>query len=181
MPAYRRGGGRVCEARPRSVTKRLPTARRSAPIGAILIAIVLAVLLAPSARAAQVSGTLTGYGGSTPQANRYLHFENRITHDIYVAPTVANGSFGAELPPGEYELRAERGAILAPAIEVGAADVPLGAVSELAPYALSRLWDLQSIAPAQLTSAAPSTANLMTRDISGFVASVAETRPANVR
>jgi hypothetical protein len=162
----------------RSVT---PTARRSALIGALPIAIVLTVLLAPSTRAAQVSGTFTGYEDSTPQANRYLHFENRITHDIYVAPTVANGSFGADLPPGEYQLRAERGAILAPAIEVGAADVPLGAVSELAPYAPSRLWDLQAIAPAQLTSAAPSTANIMTRDTSGFIASVAQTKPANVR
>jgi len=146
-----------------------------------LMAIALTVPVASLARAAQVSGKLTGYENSTPLAKRDLHFENRVTHDIYVAPTDAQGSFGAELPPGEYQLRAERGAILTSAIAVGSADIPLGSVSELAPYAPSRLWDLQSIAPAQLTSAAPSTANIMTRDASGFVASVAPPRATNAR
>jgi hypothetical protein len=144
------------------------------------VASVALMLMAPSVQAAQVSGTLTGYENSAPQANRYLHFENRITGDIYLAPTARDGNFGTELPPGEYQLRAEHGAVLA-AVEVGFDDIPLGVVRELAPYAPSRLWNLQSIAPAQVISAAPSTANIMTRDNSGFTASVAQTRPPSAR
>ncbi|MGH7836307.1 MAG: hypothetical protein ACREQC_00625 [Candidatus Binataceae bacterium] len=127
--------------------------------------IVLTVLAgAPIARAARVNGTLTGYENPAPLAKRYLHFENQVTRDIYMTLTAADGSFAAELPPGTYRLRAQRGAILASGITVGAPDIALGPVSELAPLAPSRIWHLQSIAPAQLTSAAPSTANIMTRD-----------------
>jgi hypothetical protein len=129
------------------------------------MAIVLTLLaVAPATWAAHVNGTLTGYENPAPQPKRYLHFENRVTLDIYMTPTAADGSFAADLPPGTYRLRSEHGAILARRINVGAADIPLGPVSDLAPLAPSRVWHLQSIAPAQLTSAAPSTANIMTRD-----------------
>lgn len=158
----------------RFATKPLLVGHGSGRLAAVTAILLFA--LTPTAHGAQVSGTLTGYENSAPLANRYLHFENRITLDIYVAPTAKDGTFGSELPPGEYQLRAEHGAIIASGINVGTADIPLGAVSDLAPYAPSRLWNLQSIAPAQLTSAAPSTANIMTRDNSGFVSSVAETR-----
>ena len=129
------------------------------------IAIALALLaLALPADAARVSGTMTGYESTTPAAGRELHFENALTHDSYLAPTHSDGTFGTELPPGVYHLRAERGVILRRAITVSNADVALGQVSEAAPYAPWRLCQLQDLAPAQISSPAPSAAYLMTAD-----------------
>jgi len=139
---------------------RISSRRALAAIATVLTLLVAAL----PARAAHVNGTFTGYETAAPLANRYLHFENRATRDIYMTPTAADGSFAADLPPGTYRLREEHGAIIARAITVSVADVPLGNVSELAPLAPSRIWDLQSLAPAQLVSAAPSTANIMTHD-----------------
>jgi hypothetical protein len=125
---------------------------------------VTTTLCGPAAYAARVSGVLVGYENSTPEKSRDLHFENQITRDIYLSPSHDDGSFGAEIPPGTYDLRAERGAILVHSISVGAADVKLGTVNELAPYAPRRLFDLQSVAVPILTSPAPSTAYLYTID-----------------
>jgi hypothetical protein len=107
---------------------------------------------------------LMGYETSAPLASRDLHFENSITLDFYLAPTHSDGSFAVELPPGVYNLRAERGAILARAVAVRDTDVALGKVSELAPYAPARLFELEDIAHSILTSPAPSTAYIMTAD-----------------
>jgi len=117
-----------------------------------------------AATAARVSGVLVGYGTSNPLPSRDLHFQNAVTHDVVLAPTHATGSFAAELPPGRYDLRAERGAILLRNIAVGDVDVALGRVVELAPYAPARLFDLQGVAPSLLTSPAPSTAYINTKD-----------------
>lgn len=132
-------------------------------IGMMVIAIGALLLGAPPLWAAQVAGTLTGYESSTPLGNRYLHFENVATHDIYMTPTGADGSFSVNLPPGLYDLRTERGAILARRI-VGSSRDAIGAVSDLAPLSPARLFELQAIAPAQVYSPAPATANLMTFD-----------------
>jgi hypothetical protein len=132
--------------------------------GALFAALLIVVCGGPSVHAAQVNGTLVAYGSSAQQRGRYLHFQNKVTRDCYIVATGADGTFGAQLPPGVYDLRAERGAILAPAISVRSTDVALGQVSDLAPYALSRLWHLQSIAPSLLSSPAPSTANILTAD-----------------
>ncbi len=134
-------------------------------IGGWLIALCCVVMtgVAP-AEAARVNGTLVAYEGAAPQRGRYLHFQNEASGDCYMAATSADGSFGAQLPPGIYDLRAEHGAILAHGIVVGANDFALGRVSELAPYAPARIWQYQAIAPSQLTSPAPSTANIMTLD-----------------
>jgi hypothetical protein len=115
------------------------------------------------AHAATVSGILVQYEGA-PDPNRDLHFENVITHDIYMAPTHQDGSFSQQLPPGTYRLRTEVGAILASDIGVADADVPLGRVSELAPLAPARMFQLQTIAPTILKSPAPSTAFTYTED-----------------
>src|SRR5271170_7161627 len=97
----------------------------------LISATVLMLLTAAlPARAARVSGTLTGYDNSSPQPNRYLHFENRVTLDVYMAPTAADGSFATNLPPGTYRLREEHGAIIARGIAVGVVDLTLGNVSE---------------------------------------------------
>jgi hypothetical protein len=116
------------------------------------------------AHAAAVSGIFTGYENSTPRKGVSLHFENRVTRDAYMTLTADDGSFGANLPPGVYRLRGEHGAILAGPIAVGTADTSLGSVSDLAPYSPARLCGLQYLAPAILTSPAPSTANIMTLD-----------------
>ena len=124
----------------------------------------LATLGGSAAYAARVSGVLVGYEKSTPEKSRDLHFENQITHDIYLSPSHADGSFAADIPPGTYDLRAERGAILVHSISVGSTDVKLGNVNELAAYAPRRLFDLQSVAVPILTSPAPSTAYIATVD-----------------
>lgn len=139
----------------------------------------LAVLIATPAiaRPARVSGVLTAYESSSPEPSRDLHFQNAITRDIYLSPTHTDGSFAVELPPGLYDLRAERGVILRHAIAVGEADVALGLVSEAAPYAPARLFQLQNIADSILTSPAPSTAYIMTVDTTILPAGAAYPAP----
>lgn len=141
-----------------------PRGRLRGAIVTALGVVVTALSGAGPAGAAQVNGTLAAYESPAPQGGRYLHFQNSVTGDCYMTATNADGGFGAQLPPGVYDLRAERGAILAHRIAVGDADRGLGRVSELAPYAPQRLWQYQTIAPAILTSPAPSTANIMTVD-----------------
>jgi hypothetical protein len=140
------------------------TRRPARPAVAALLGLTGLVMLPAAAFAAHVSGKLTGYENSTPEASRELHFQNAITHDIYLSPSHADGSFAADLPPGVYDLRGERGVILKDSIAVGGDDVSLGIVSEAAPYAPARLFDLQALAPSILTSPAPSTAYIMTAD-----------------
>jgi hypothetical protein len=146
--------------------------RRPSAHGASLVSLAITIgigvaapVLWPSAaHAARVSGVLNGYGNSTPQQSRDLHFENQVTRDSYLAPTHGDGSFAVELPPGMYELRSERGAVLKRSISVGQVDLSLGQVNELAPYAPTRWFHLQDVAHSILTSPAPSTAYIMTND-----------------
>ncbi len=116
------------------------------------------------AHAARVTGTFKGYESSTAQKGVYLHFENTVTRDSYMALTADDGSFGSELPPGVYRLRSERGAILTGPITVGSANSSLGQVSDLAPFAPARLFDRQYLEPMILTSPAPATVNIGTVD-----------------
>jgi len=133
---------------------------------ALVLALVLALVatLPGAAAAARVSGTFVTYEGQQPTASRDLHFENCATRDSYLAPTHHDGSFAQSLPPGCYNLRAERGAIVRTGIEVGDADLALGQVSDLAAYAPARLFDLEALFPTLLTSPAPSTAYIFTHD-----------------
>ena len=132
--------------------------------GALAIAIIAPLCRPGAAWAARVSGILSGYESSAPQASRDLHFQNETTLDVILSPTHADGAFAANLPPGVYSLRTETGAILARNIRVGMKPVSLGTVSELAPFAPARLFDHQGIAPSILTSPAPSTGYVMTLD-----------------
>lgn len=145
---------------------RNPSVRSSSPsprhIAAAAIA-ALSLASAGSAAAARVSGTFVNYQGQ-PIASRDLHFDHCVTHDSYLAPTHGDGTFAQSLPPGCYDLRAERGAIVRRAIVVGEADVAIGQVSDLAPLAPARLFQLQTLFPTLLTSPAPSTAYILTRD-----------------
>ena len=139
------------------------------------IAMMLAGLVAGTsnaALAARVSGTLVGYQGQ-PEPSRDLHFENCASHDSYLAPTHTDATFAQQLPPGCYNLRAERGAILRRGIIVQDHDLTLGAISDLAPLAPARLFDLEGLFPTLLTSPAPSTAYIFTHDPTVVPASAA--------
>ncbi len=127
---------------------------------AVLIAAVFALLAAAyPAGASVVSGTFT-YDDGTPAKRRQLHFENHATGDMYIAQTDPNGAFSADLPPGLYDLRAERGVILKAKIAVGDSDLGVGKVVEPAPLDVRRPFEHQGIAEAIVQSSAPSTANL---------------------
>ncbi len=127
-------------------------------LAAIAAAIAL-IAAAHPARAAVISGTFT-YDDGTPAKRRQLHFENSATGDMYIAPTDPNGVFSADLPPGLYDLRAERGVILKASITVGDSDLNVGKVVEPAPLDLRRPFQHQGVAEAIVQSPAPSTANL---------------------
>jgi hypothetical protein len=150
----------------------ITTITKITAFAAVATALALVATLPGIAAAARVSGTFATYQGQ-PAASRELHFENCVTHDSYMAPTHGDGSFAQTLPPGNYDLRAERGAIVRHAIMVGDADLAIGQVSDLAPFAPARLWQLQALFPTLLTSPAPSTAYIFTHDATVVPASAA--------
>jgi hypothetical protein len=113
------------------------------------------------AGAANVSGVMSYRDGKAAD-KRQLHYENLVTSDIYVAPTKPDGSFSADLPPGFYDLRAERGLVLASGIRVDSADVNIGHVVEPAPLDLRRLFEREGVGEAIIDSPAPATANVTT-------------------
>jgi hypothetical protein len=108
---------------------------------------------------ATVSGVLIGSDGK-PQADRQVHFEDRVTHDIFLAQTGTDGSFSLDLPPGVYQLRSEYGAAILPRIEVQDADIALGRVKESSAFDPFRLFSRQGVVRGILTTPAPSTANI---------------------
>jgi hypothetical protein len=102
------------------------------------------------------------YRDGRPAARRQLHYENSITSDIYVAATKPDGSFTADLPPGWYDLRAERGVVLASKIRVDKEDVNVGHVVEPAPLDIRRPFEHEGVADTIIYSPAPATANVTT-------------------
>ena len=127
---------------------------------ALSVAVAAGIVGSRIAGAANVSG-LMSYRDGRPAERRQLHYENRVTSDIYVAPTKPDGSFTADLPPGIYDLRAERGAILADKIRVDSEDVNIGHIVEPAPLDVRRPFEQEGVAEALLESPAPATANLI--------------------
>jgi len=124
-------------------------------------------LAAPAAAAqfssAQVSGNFV-YRDGTPADNRQLHFQNRASGDMFVAPTDNHGDFATFLPPGIYDLRAERGVVLkAKILVVGNTDFNIGRVEEPAPLDVRRPFERQGVAEAVVQSPAPATANMQGR------------------
>ena len=125
-------------------------------------------LAAPAAAitfsSAHVSGTFVYWEGK-PMDNRQLHFQNRASGDMFVAATDNHGDFATYLPPGLYDLRAERGVILKAKILVGKDDFNIGRVVEPAPTDPRRLLDRQGVAEAIVQSPAPATANMRGRPL----------------
>lgn len=124
------------------------------------IAAGLMLSLVP-ADAAMVSGVYTNYGGK-PLPDHQLHFENRISGDMYLTRTGTDGSFSSDLPPGTYDLRGERGPVVRPGIRVEADSSPLdvGRVSEGAPFDFRRPFEREGIGPTIMNIEAPATAHL---------------------
>ena len=145
----------------------------TAAIKALLLGFLGAVMLAGSAAAiqfssARVSGNFV-YVGGAPAENRQLHFQNRASSDLFVAPTDSKGVFSAYLPPGLYDLRAERGVVLKSKIlVVGNDDFSIGTVVEPAPLDVRKPFERQSVVPPIVQSAAPATANMAGRPMESF-------------
>jgi len=151
-------------------------AMRGAVIG-LLAALMMIVPALPSALAMRVGGILVNSTGQ-PLSSRDLHFQNCVTYDIYLSPTHEDGSFAAQLPPGCYQLRNETGAIIDHHIYVTKYDVSVGRVHEEPSNPLAGLFEMQSIFPTMLTSPAPSTAYVFTRDnAAGLLPASAEKVP----
>ena len=126
-------------------------------------AMVLALMIGLAARAEAgfVSGVYTNRAGA-PLPEHQLHFQNRVSGDMYLARSGADGSFSADLPPGIYDLRAERGLVIKSNIVVGDLAMNLGRVREgvLISDLVRRPFERQGIAPVLIDSAAPATAHV---------------------
>ena len=110
--------------------------------GAIAAALIL---FAVHAEAAVVSGIYTSPAGK-PLPDHQLHFENRISGDMYLTRTGDDGSFASDLPPGTYDLRAERGLVVRPGIRVdGPEALNVGRVSDGAPFDVRRPFEREGI------------------------------------
>ncbi len=146
----------------------------------LLLMMALVLSIPAGAGAATVSGTLVTSDGS-PVANRQLHFENRVTGDLYLVRTAADGGFSADLPPGVYDLRQQEGEIIRAGVGVVESPDTLGKVSEPGFGSFwSHLFDHEELAPGIIRSPAPSTANLGgTHSAPQPAASPEATAPAN--
>jgi hypothetical protein len=121
------------------------------------------VMASPESAALQMSTMVTGVlaapeAGSP--AGHDLHFQNRLSGNIYAMRTDVNGAFSATLPRGVYDLRGMHGAVIASAVMVGQDPVNLGQVHSPGLYNVWRLFEWQQTGPVIVTSPAPATAYL---------------------
>jgi hypothetical protein len=82
-----------------------------------------------------------------------------VSGDVFLTATNADGSFSYALPPGLYELREERGPVVAGYIAAQGEDITLGTVSE--PPSIMNLLQSEAVAPAQIRSPAPITSSVV--------------------
>ncbi|HEY6394179.1 MAG TPA: carboxypeptidase-like regulatory domain-containing protein [Candidatus Binataceae bacterium] len=141
---------------------KLPSLGARARLSAGLAFALSTALFAHPASAAVVTGRFS-YREGPPAANRQIHFENRVSGDMFMAPTNADGGFSVDLPPGTYDLRAERGVVLKADIKVGKEDMNVGQVLEPAPLDVRRPFEREGLGQALVTSPAPATANTLGR------------------
>lgn len=125
--------------------------------GATIVATVL--MLAARADAAMVSGVYTSRSGK-PIADHQLHFENRVSGDMFLTRTGSDGSFSSDLPPGIYDLRAERGLVVKSGIRVEGADLGVGHVTDGAPLDVRRPFEREGVVASLVDTEAPATAHV---------------------
>jgi hypothetical protein len=138
--------------------------RASISVAIALAALICILALPRTAAAVIVSGSMV-YQNSKPAEHRQLHFENRATGDMFIAPTDDSGDFSIDLPPGLYDLRAERGVILKYRVNVEQEPVNIGRVVEPVPLDVHRIFQHESVGEEIVNSPAPSTANLTGRPL----------------
>jgi hypothetical protein len=126
-------------------------ARRSVP-----------AMAAPGVATEQMSTIVTGVlaepDAGQPLASHELHFQGRISGNLYTVRTGPNGAFSTMLPEGIYDLRGMHGTVIARAVIVGQSPVNLGQVHPPAPYDVWRLFERQEVGQAIVKSPAPATA-----------------------
>jgi len=105
-----------------------------------------------------VTGVLAAPEAGEPLAGHELHFQDRISGNIYTVRTGANGAFSTMLPQGVYDLRGMHGAVIARGVIVGQNPVNLGQVNPPGPYNVWRLFERQEVGQAIVKSPAPVTA-----------------------
>lgn len=129
--------------------------------GLLALSILMAAAVAVSgANAAVVTGSFV-YRGGRPANQRQLHFENRVSHDMFIAPTGNDGAYSVDLPPGVYDLRAERGVVLKSGVVVaGDQPIDVGQSVEPAPLDVRRPFEREGVGEAIVQTEAPATANL---------------------
>ena len=147
----------------------------------LVVLIVIAGIAAPTASRADprtglpspatpvinpiISGKLLTSDGQ-PAAGRPIHFEQQVSGDIYLTSTNSDGTFSVAVPPGIYDLRDERGPIIAGPILARDQNISLGAVSEPAPY--RSIFQGEGIAPSRIRSPAATTANVVPGQMHGI-------------
>ena len=147
--------------------KHWPHLKLSSAVVPALIAIALGTCIFARphwALAVVVSGNFV-YQNSKPAEHRQLHFENRATGDMYIAPTDDSGNFSVDLPPGLYDLRAERGVILKYRVKIEQEPLNVGRVVEPVPLDVHRIFQHETVGEDIVKSPAPSTANLSGRPL----------------
>jgi hypothetical protein len=120
-------------------------------------------MASPAAATRQMSTTVTGVlaapeAGSA--AGHELHFQDRLSGNLYTLRTESNGAFSTMLPEGVYDLRGMHGAVIVAGVVVGQTPVNVGQVSSPGPYNAWRLLQWQQISQAIVSSPAPATAYL---------------------
>jgi hypothetical protein len=130
---------------------------------AISVALGFGLTLASpyAVEAATVRGILLG-GDGRPDSVNQIYFENGISGDVFLDVPGSDGAFGADLPPGVYNLRIQQGLILVAGIVVEEKEVDVGKVNEPSSFSPMHFFQHQRVAPAMIEIAAPSTAYLVT-------------------
>jgi hypothetical protein len=105
-----------------------------------------------------VTGVLAAAEAGAPPAGQWLHFQGRISGNLYMVRTESNGGFSTMLPAGLYDLRDMHGTVIASGVTVGQSPVDLGQVRPPGPYNVWWLVEQQKIGEAIVESPAPATA-----------------------
>ena len=121
----------------------------------------VAAMAPPAVATRRMSTAVTGVLAAPeagPLGAHELHFQERVSGNMYTVRTEANGAFSTMLPKGVYDLRGMHGAVIARGVVVGQSPVNVGQVHPPGPYNMWRLLERQEIGEAMVKSPAPATA-----------------------
>jgi hypothetical protein len=106
----------------------------------------------------QVSGVLAAPEAGEPPAGHELHFQNRMSGNLYTLRTGPTGAFSIMLPQGVYDLRGKHGAVIASGVIVGQSPLNLGQVTPPSHYDVRRFFQRQEVGQVIVKSPAPASA-----------------------